>query len=227
MIKEEKLWYLKNLDILSGLSEEELRFLDDNSVGLEVKKGTTIYSPEEKEEFLYFLKRGSVRLFRVDDSGKEITFAILGPGDIFGGISPYERRSYGEFAVALEDSFLCLVNRKVFFNRMSRNPTVMLKLSKLLGLLTYELEVRIEELVAKPVLSRLSSLLIRLLEKFGDEEGNIRLSLSHRELASLIGATREATTLALNELKQMGAIEVGRRRIRVLDRNTLEEVREF
>ena len=115
MIKEEKLWYLKNLDILSGLSEEELKFLDDNSVGLEVKKGDTIYSPEEREEFLYFLKKGSVRLYRIDDSGKEITFAVLGPGDILGGISPYERRSYGEFAVALEDSFLCLVNRKVFF----------------------------------------------------------------------------------------------------------------
>ncbi len=223
MVKEEKLWYLKNLDILSGLSEEELRFLNENSIGFEAKKGMIIYSPEEKEEFLYFLKKGSVRLYKVDDSGKEITFAVLGAGDIFGGISPYERKTYGEFAVALEDSFLCLINRQTFFNRMSKNPTVMLKLNKLLGLLTYELEIRIEELVAKPVISRLSSLLLRLFDRFGDEEGNIKLSLSHKDLASLIGATREATTVALNELKHEGAIKLGRRKVKILQMDTLKK----
>ncbi|RLJ71332.1 CRP/FNR family transcriptional regulator [Hydrogenivirga caldilitoris] len=227
MIKEEKLWYLKNLDILSGLSEEELKFLDDNSVGLNVKKGTTIYSPEEKEEFLYFVKRGSVRLYKVDSNGKEITFAILGAGDIFGGISPYDRDMYGEFAVALEDTFICLVNKRVFFSRMSRNPTIMLRLNKFLGLMTYELELRIEELVAKPVLTRLASLLLRLQDRFGDPEGDIKLSLSHRELASLIGATREATTIALNELKDMGAIEIGRKKIKVISRKLLEELSTF
>ncbi len=71
----------------------------------------------------------------------------------------------------------------------------------------------------------LKNLDIVLLEKFGDGEGNIKLSLSHRELASLIGATREATTIALNELKDMGAIEAGRKRIRIIDREILEEVK--
>ena len=106
---------------------------------------------------------------------------------------------------------------------MSKNPTVMLKLNKLLGLLTYELEIRIEELVAKPVISRLSSLLLRLFDRFGDEEGNIKLSLSHKDLASLIGATREATTVALNELKHEGAIKLGRRKVKILQMDTLKK----
>ena len=64
MVKEEKLWYLKNLDILSGLSEEELRFLNENSIGFEAKKGMIIYSPEEKEEFLYFLKKRKCKVIQ-------------------------------------------------------------------------------------------------------------------------------------------------------------------
>ncbi|WP_457601151.1 Crp/Fnr family transcriptional regulator [Hydrogenivirga sp.] len=223
MIKEEKLWYLKNLDILSGLSEEELKFIDENSVGLEIRGGEIIYSPEDEEDFIYFLKRGVVKLYRVEPEGREVVVALLGPGDIFGGISSYDRGSYGEFAQVMEDAFLCMVNRKLFFDRMSKNPTVMLKLNRFLGLITYELEMRLEDIVSKSVLSRVSSVLIKLLDKFGDREGRIGISLSHRDIATMVGATREATTLALNRLKNEGVIELARKRIRVLNRDLLEE----
>jgi len=225
MIKEEKLWYLKNLDILSGLKEDELKFIEENSVGIEVKGGEMIYSPEEEEEFIYFLKRGSVKLYRIDDEGREIVFAILGPGDIFGGISSYDRGRYGEFAEAVSDTLLCAIRRETFFEKMSRNPTVMLRLNRFLGLITYELELRLEEVVSKPVISRVSSLLLKLFEKFGDSEGNVRIPLTHRDIATMIGATREATTIALNRLKREGAIELGRKKIRVLNKGLLEEFR--
>ncbi len=223
-LKEEKIWYLKNLDILSGLSEEELKFLDENSVGLNLRRDELVYSPEEEEEFLYFLKRGSVKLYRIEPNGKEITLAILGPGDVFGGISPYEKGNYREFAKALEDTFICLINRDVFFSRMSRNPTVMLRFSRFLGLLTYELELRLEEVVSKPVISRVSSLLIRLYKKFGDGKSSITVPLSHKDIAGMVGTTREATTLSLNELKRAGAISLGRKRIKITD---LDKLREF
>lgn len=75
---------------------------------------------------------------------------------------------------------------------MSRNPTVMLRLNRFLGLITYELEVRLEDMVSKPVVSRVSSVLLRLLDKFGDERGYIKIALTHKDIATMVGATREA-----------------------------------
>jgi CRP-like cAMP-binding protein len=49
----------------------------------------------------------------------------------------------------------------------------------------------------------------------------IRLRLSHQELASLIGATRETVTIVLGQLQLEGFIRVKRRCITVLDRDRL------
>ncbi len=139
------------------IKEEKLQFIDENSTGMK-------------------LKRGVVKLYRMESEGREITVALLGPGDIFGGISAFDRKSYGEFAKAVEDVFICAVNRKVFFERMSKNPTVMLRLNRFLGL----------------IVSRVSSVLLRLLDKFGDERGYIKIALTHKDIATMVGATREA-----------------------------------
>ncbi len=58
----DKIWYLKRIDILSGLSEGELSYIDKNSIMKEYAEGQVIYSPDQIDEYIYFLKKGKIRL---------------------------------------------------------------------------------------------------------------------------------------------------------------------
>ncbi len=77
-------------------------------------------------------------------------------------------------------------------------------------------EQQLEEMAFKGLIPRLASLLLRAAE--GDEVKG----LSHQDLADQLGVYRETVTNALNELKTAGIIEVGRKRITIIDRPRLD-----
>ena len=75
--------------------------------------------------------------------------------------------------------------------------------------------------------SRLAGLLLELAGRFGvrDSEGLIiDLRLTHRELAALIGATRETVSVAMLELRQAGLVRADGRRSVVLDAEGLRRI---
>jgi CRP/FNR family transcriptional regulator, cyclic AMP receptor protein len=91
------------------------------------------------------------------------------------------------------------------------------------------LEARLGELAYKGVQARLAGAIIRLVEGegvVGPEGSRLLTRYTHWQLASIIGANREATTRAMRQLREQGAIEVEGRRIRVTDREALERVTE-
>lgn len=219
---EAKLWYFSRLDITKGISQQSLRDLDSISTGLMYNKGKLIFGPEDRNEYVYVIKEGVVRLFSISEKSEEITYALLGRGDIFGAL--YGEEIYGVFAEAVEDSYLCAIRKVDFAEWLRKNPTAILNVNRFLGLMVYHFEIRLEEMVSKPLLKRVAGTLLRLQDKFGDREGYIKVNLPHRLLASMVGASREATTKALKELKEMGAVELRRGKVRILDRKKLEEI---
>jgi CRP/FNR family transcriptional regulator, cyclic AMP receptor protein len=81
-----------------------------------------------------------------------------------------------------------------------------------------EAERQLEALAFKPVLPRLADLLRR------EARDGLVVGLSHQDLGERLGVYRETVTEALNELKAAGLLEIGRRRIRLLDEARLREI---
>jgi CRP-like cAMP-binding protein len=107
---------------------------------------------------------------------------------------------------------------------MGRRTDVALHVTKLLGFRRRRIENRLRNILFRSNRERIVGLLLELLTAHGqrvERTWEIRLRLSHQELANLIGATRESVTVALGQLQREGLIEVHRRRIRVLDRGRL------
>jgi CRP/FNR family transcriptional regulator len=166
------------------------------------------------------LKKGKVKLYKTDASGKEMVFAILKDKECFGSLTPIEGTTINEFAEAMEDVLTCLIDKKFFFSFIEDKPNLVLRLNKLLSLKIYELEVMLEELTFKTVTERAVSLFLKLNEKFGvSYQGSdmINIPLTHNDIASMIGSTRESTTLALNKLKSRGLIGSMKKRIIIND----------
>ena len=228
-IINDKTWYLKKVNILSSLNENEISYIAKNCTMKTYTKNEIIYNPGDKGNLIYFIKKGKIRIFKNSPKWKEITLTILKEGECFGSLYMEEKQEYKEFADSFSDnSMVCLIPKTMFFSLTKNNSSIPLKINKLLGLRIYELEMMIEELTFKSVIERIASVLSKLINKYGNFEnenaGTINLPITHYDLAKMIGVTREAASNALMKLKKMNIIELKRKKILVNDYNELKEL---
>jgi CRP-like cAMP-binding protein len=102
-------------------------------------------------------------------------------------------------------------------------PKVALRIFEELGSRLKETESRLEEIAFKGIPARLASYLLQL----SDEQGSDTITgMTHQDLGEQIGTYRETTTQTLNTFKADGLIDIGRKRITILDRAGLERVAE-
>ncbi len=235
-----KIWYLKKINLLEPLTKEQMDYLASHCAMQEYKPKEIIYHPKKGQNLIFFLKKGLVRLYRLDPNGKEYTLALLGQGESFGALASFseklqespsesqdEENQNPEFAQALEPTLVCFIPKELFFEMTKESPLLHLRISKMLGLRLIEVSMLVEEMAFKSVIQRVASLLLRLDKKFGKEikgERVISLSLTHYDLSTMIGATREATTVALDKLKKLEAIEIRRKRIILKNSELLKEI---
>ena len=225
-----KIWYLKQFNLLSGLSDEEISKLENLIRIIRVAKKQFLYFPEDPSDSIYLLKEGRVKISKISDDGKEITLDILEPGEIFGELAIVDEGPRQTLAEVLEDALIYAINRKDFIDFTENKPDLAFKLTKLIGLRRRDVESKIEALVFRDVPSRLAALLLQLAANHGkpDQKGmRLNLKLTHQELGNLIGSTRETTTTWLNEFRKKGLIAFDRRQIIVLDLKELKEFSEF
>ena len=111
-----------------------------------------------------------------------------------------------------------------------RNPKVGVKTISLLSERLAVCEVRLSDQVRKEVPARLASLVLGLSEHKGvfasDGSRKIPVRYTHEQLASMVGANREAVTRALGRLRREGSVEIRDRHIHVTDIEALERLAE-
>jgi len=211
-----KLWYLQNINLFSGTPRDEMLVIERMTTMETVKRRQPIYLPGDPGDRVFLLKTGQVKLSRISEDGKELTMAILHPGDIFGELEVLDDSPRDSMAEALEDTSLCVMRRQDFESLLKRRPDLTVRLTKLIGLRLKRIENRVEDLVFKDVPSRLAGLLLQLSQEFGvKEERGLRLhtKVTHQEMANLIGSTRETVTATLGDFRRAGLVELDRHEI--------------
>lgn len=219
------LWQLEEFDLLSQLKEAQLEELSSWVKDLNFQKGEMIYLPGEPSESVYFLKQGKVKLSYLGPSGKEFTVSIMDEGEPFGEMSVVGEENRTLKAEAIEEVVLCTVSKRDFLHFADQNPELSLSVAKRIGRHRREIQNSLAELLFKDVPSRLATTLQKLASEYGEESGDgikIKPTLTHEEIAKLIGSTRETTTANLNEFESQGLIEKGRGSIVIKDLNGLE-----
>ena len=218
------LWYLKRCDLFERLTPEQAEDLEGRAVMRRFAKGNLIYVPSDLAHSVLVLASGRVKIKGVTPDGKEIIYAFIEPGELFGELALVDESQRDEFAEALEASEVLAIGRDDLFELMGTRPDVSLGITKLLGLRRKRIEMRLRNIMFRSNRQRVLGVLVELLDSYGERLGpswQIRLRLSHQDLASLIGATRETVTIVLGHLQLEGFIRVKRRCITVLDRDRL------
>jgi len=222
----DKHWYLKQIDLFSEMTKEEMDRVDEISRMKELRRGEIIYMPEDMSESVYLLKKGRVKISGLSQEGKEVTMDIIGPGEIFGELSLVDKGPRETIAEVLDDALLCVISRNNFEMLIRSKPDLAFKVTALIGSRRRVIESRLEDLVFRDVSARLAKLLLQLTEDYGQvrEKGIIvDVKLSQQELANLIGSTRETTSHFLNLFKKKGFIDYDKSKIVILEKDKLAE----
>jgi len=222
-----KLWYLKHINLFSALTLPELQEMDRITRMQEVKKRQPIYLPGDPANTVYLLKKGRVKISSTAPSGKEVTFDILEPGEIFGELEVLEGSPRETLAETLDDALICAIRREDFDRYLRQHPDMTLKLTKLIGLRLRKIHNRVEDLVFRAVPARLAHLLQKLSKTDGVPDGaGIRLwvKLTHQEMANLIGCSRETVSTTLGQFREQGLIRMDGRSITVVNPNGLSRL---
>jgi CRP/FNR family transcriptional regulator len=224
---EEKFRLLSMVDILEPLSREEIKELSRRVPDTHFQRGQILYTPFEKNEVLFMLKKGRVRIYRVSTDGREFTLTVMGAGTVFGEMSLTAQRLENAYAEAMEPVTVCKMRRLDFERLVMDRPQVGLKVMSVLSERLFLAEDRMEDIALKDVPSRLASFILQLIESEGvvSREGyKVPARYTHRQVATMIGSKRETVTKAFTLLQQVGAVELKRRRIHVKDTEILKRV---
>jgi CRP/FNR family cyclic AMP-dependent transcriptional regulator len=224
VLMNEKIWVLKRCPLFELLTPEECRRLEGGAEMRTFRRGEIIYFPSDPGQSVLVLARGRVKIKSVTAGGKETILTFIEPGEVFGELALIDVEPRHEYAEAVEESRVLAVPRENLLWLMEKRPDVALHITRLLGFRRRRIENRLRNILFRSNRERIACLLMELLETYGRPAGSgweIRLRLSHQDLANLIGATRERVTVTLGLLQREGLIVVSRRRLFVLDRPRL------
>lgn len=214
-----KLELLSAMDIFQDLPEQDVEVLMDATPMLTAIKGTVFYGEEDGPEVLFLLKSGRVKLERVSPDGRKLTLAIVEKGTFFGEMSLVGQSLMGTQAVAIEDSVICALSRHDLRSLMLENSEVALRLIDVLARRLQQARDGLQEMVFNDVTGRVAGLLVRL----ADEETGVVEGYSHQDLAAMVGCLRESFTAVLDRFRETSAVEIGRKRIVIVDRTQLDK----
>jgi CRP/FNR family transcriptional regulator, cyclic AMP receptor protein len=208
---------LAEVELFRDLSHREMAAIGARAPLRTVDAGQVVYDPLRPVEALFVVKRGRVRLFRVLADGRTVTTAVLSAGSVLGEMPPLGLRMRGTWAEAIEPSELCLMSRADVREMLFTEPRVALRIAEMLSTRIADLEDQLTDVASKSLPERIATTLCRLDRHEPDES----VRLTHAQLAALVGATRERTTMALGELADAGLVELGRGQIRITDPHRL------
>lgn len=181
-------------------------------------KQTVIQTPGTESSGLSFVIEGKLRLYKTSSAGKQYTVGILSPGSMFGESDSFSMGTHGNYIEVIEDACICSIQKQPFENLLIRFPELTLRILKELSTRLKERDEMLEKLALKDLRGKVLFILAKLSNKFGmDNDGyqKIDLPLTHQELANMIGASREAVSLVLQELSNEGIIVTGWKSIKV------------
>jgi CRP/FNR family transcriptional regulator len=222
-----KLWYLQRFKLVDALEESQRRLLEETTKMQEVKRGERIYQPGDRSEHFFLVKRGVIKIAALGPSNREVLLSFRHPGDVFGELALVDDSPRDHLAKAHEDSLICALNRDVILRLARESPDVALRVLTMMGRRVKQFRSRIEQLSYKSAATRIARALIDLAEEHGvqDSRGTvIAFKLSQRDLADLVGLTRETVNVILHDLQQRKLLEADRRVIRILDIDRLRTV---
>ena len=208
-------WLFPSSDFLSALEEGDRLALFNMAWRKSFKKGMRIFEAGDEASMLYIMESGRAKIYQTSPSGKDIILWFCFPGETFGlaELSRGIKRTIS--ACAMDDSQVLCLPKGDFLRFIAERPSVALSAIDILSTRLRRLGQTFMNLATEDVSLRIARLILGLAHGTGHETCGkvmpketvcVNVTLTHQEIADMIGASRQTVTTALNELKRAGII---------------------
>jgi CRP/FNR family transcriptional regulator, cyclic AMP receptor protein len=215
---EDRADIIRGSEFGSSLNETLISDLGRNAAVLDFRRRRFVYRAGDPADCLYAIIHGRVKLCRIEtDTDREAVIDILPEGSLFGESALYSVAGQrANSAIAYESSRLLRVQSEDFKRAMTADDALHDYTFRLIGQRLEHAERRVADFALNAIPARLDRLLAEFSARYGVSEPAgvlIDIPLPHREIASIVGSTRESVTVRLNAMRREGTIEFVNRRI--------------
>ena len=209
--------HVQRVQLFSGLDQGEMTKIAAAARSLRKERGEFVYMPGDRTDSVYVLKKGRIKLSVISESGKEVAIDIIQPGEIFGEFALIDESVRSNMTQALDDVVVLVFNKRDFVNLLESQSGLALNYIRMVGDRRRRMEKKLSDITSKEVPARICELLHELSAHAlpAGEAHQYLIPLTHQDVASLIGASRQTTTSVLNDLMRRGFIELGRGWVRI------------
>jgi CRP/FNR family transcriptional regulator, polysaccharide utilization system transcription regulator len=192
------------------------------------KRKDTIYYEGEHPNHLYFIVKGKVKGWRMNEDAKELITDLYKQGDFLGYLPLIGNMPYSETATALEDTEVAMIPKDDFLELFHRDRDVAYRFIKMLASNVQEKEEKLLSLAYSSVRARVAEALLHLRDRYQEKgTGPFSISISRDDLAGMVGTATESLIRTLSEFKNEHLLEISGREITVLDTAGLERARQY
>lgn len=176
---------------------------------------------------VYFLKSGYAKLNSISQDGKELTMVIYKAGDFFPVVWTFfgTRPSIYSYE-AIVDTKILRAPREQFIEFINTDKEIFLDVTKGIIVRFQTALRRMQYLTFGDASAKLASVLLICGRDFGVEENNkieIQLPLTHKDIANLVGVTRETVSVELKKFDREGIIAYNKKLLIIKDKESLEK----
>ena len=205
---------LNNIPLFEGLSDEDLKAISSHAVTKTYARNTVIINEGDESDSLYVILAGRVKVFLSDEEGKEVILNTQEAGDYFGELALIDEAPRSASVMTLDDSKMSIVSKRDFEGCLTSHPQIALRVIKGLTKRLRNLTDNVKSLALMDVYGRVARTLLSLAT---EEDGKLVVNqrLTQRDIASMVGASREMVSRILKDLSVGGYITVDKKSITI------------
>jgi CRP-like cAMP-binding protein len=212
---------LQSMGYFSGIDASQLEALGRLFKEVRYDQGAHFLAEGDITDSLYFIVSGLVKVYKTSPNGKEQVLHIAPPGDSLNDVSLFDGGPNAAGMLALTPVVLYTINKNDIIRVLQENPRLMMNVIRSLAKRIRRDSNLLEDLSSSQVLVRLAKL---FLGQYGGEEFTEGLNLTQKDIASLVGSSREMVNRSLRIIEDMGGIRLSRRRIIIQDKGVLQKI---
>ena len=200
---------IKDISIFSDLKEEEVKQISEFCMPRTYPKNSMVILEEEFGDTVFAICEGTVKITRVNDEGKEVILALLGPGEIFGEMAIIDGESRSANALAQENCILLAFPQNEFINILKKYFKVSFALMGELARRLRKSDQQIEALSLSDAENRIGVSMLNLAEDMGIiRKGKVTIEKLpfQQDIANMAGTSRETVSRVLKMFEEKNLI---------------------
>ncbi|MFS0864213.1 Crp/Fnr family transcriptional regulator [Fredinandcohnia sp. 179-A 10B2 NHS] len=202
---------LKEVPIFRELTPEELEPIVEISQPRSYKSKMFVFMQDDPLDRVFFIQSGKIKIYKSDMHGKEQIVSVLEAGEMFPHAGFFRKGGYPAHAEVMEETTLIVTPIDKFEEILISNPELSIKIFRVLGEKIIDLQKRLEEQILLNTQEQIIMLLLRLCRSNGEKINNrfkLTTQFTNRELANMIGTTRESVSRTISVLKKKDIVEL-------------------